>query len=124
MGPVTDYFSFEIALGAFIALFIVGRVMSRSALKLLDDEAKVRLVDASARSNWWWIPFLLIIAVFFMNIEIGAIALFVYLAAAIGYNVVWAMKNGMPGAYVRRIAVANGLILTGFVVLGLGYAVL
>lgn len=121
MSRLAEYYGIDVAFGVFIALFVISRVVSRSALKLLDDESKIKLVDASSRSNWWYLPLIPILFLLYWRISIGALALLVYVIAGMIYNVWWHHQNQMPKRFVTRIVVSNCLVLTGFLALALGY---
>ena len=121
MSRVAEYYGIEVALVVFITLFIISRIVSRNALKLLDDDSKIRLVDASSRSNWWYLPLVPILFLLYWQISIGALTLFVYVIASMIYNVRWHVQNQMPKSFVMRIVIASSLIVIGFLSLALGY---
>lgn len=121
MGRLAEYYGTDVAFVVFIALFVISRIVSRSALKLLDDDSKIKLVDASARSNWWYLPLVPILLLLYWRISIGAMTLLVYVIAGMIYNVRWHLQNQMPKHFVARIVVANCLVLAGFLALALRY---
>lgn len=122
MSRVAEYYDLDVAFVIFIVLFVISRFVSRSALKLLDDESKVKLVDASSRSNWWYLPLIPILFLIYWRLTIGAMILLVYVLAGMGYNIRWHLQNDMPKQFVARIVMANGIILVAFLFLALGYA--
>lgn len=121
MSRVAEYYGLDVAFVIFIALFTISRVVSRSALKLLDDDSKIRLVDAKSRSNWWYLPLIPILFLLYWRLSIGALTLFVYVIAGMTYDVRWHLQNQMPKRFVTRVVAANGLVLVGYLSLALGY---
>ena len=121
MSRVAEFYGLDIAFAVFIVLFVLSRVISRSAMKLLDDESKVKLVDASARANWWYLPLLPIIFLFYWRFVIGAVALIAYVLIGMAYNIQWHYRNQMPKPFRSRVLMANGIIILGFLLLVLGY---
>lgn len=122
MSRVAEYYGADVAIFVFIGLFIISRVVSRSALKLLNDDAKIRLVDANTGLNWWYLPVIPILLLIYWRISIGAPVLFVYLITGMVYNLRWHVQNQMPKRFILRIVVSNSLVLVGFLALVLGYA--
>jgi hypothetical protein len=123
MDRAAEYFGLEVAFAAFVVLFILSRVIMRSALKLLGDDSKLKLVDASSRSIWWYLPLVALLILIFVHFESGIVGLILYIVAGIAYNIRWALQNQFPKPYVARIAIANGMILAGFTILAFGYAI-
>lgn len=108
-----DEISFETAFFAFVALFVLSRVISRSAVNLLDDAAKLLLVDAGARAVWWYLPLLAVVALSFWRWDVGAAAFILFALSSMAYNVAWYKKNNMPKAFMTRILVSNGIVVLG-----------
>jgi len=123
MEIVAEYLGLKVAFAAFVALYILSRVIMRSALTLLDDDSKLKLVNASSSSIWWYLPLVGLLFLIFMHFESGIVGLLLYIIASMAYNIRWAHQNQFPKPYIARIAVANGLILAGFIVLASGYAI-
>ena len=59
----------------FVALFIASRIVARSSVQHLDDDAKIRLVDARARYNWTYILVAVAIGLLLVDLRLGAIVL-------------------------------------------------
>ena len=77
----------------------------------------VKLVDASARSSWFYLPLIVVLFLLFWRFAIGVVAMSVYVVFAMFYNSWWHYRNKMPMRYQTRIMVSNGIVLTAFLLL-------
>ncbi len=114
--------SFEIAVFVFIAVYVLSRFIARSALGLLDDEAKLKLVNANGAHGWSYVLILLVVGLIFWRADVGGPALVVVVAAMMVFNLHWQFKNDMPAPYIARVTFANAMALValGFLVFGHG----
>ena len=124
MTRIAEFYNLDIAMILFFALFILGRVIQRNAIKLLDNEARLKLVDASSRSSWWYIPLIGALLLLYLKFWLGIAALLFYFGSAMSYGIYWATRNAMPPAYVKRIILSGGLSLLAIAALGIGFATL
>jgi hypothetical protein len=108
------------ALGVFLVLFVASRMIVRSAVQFLDDESKIKLVNAAGKFNWMYFVMLATFALFFVNLWLGFAACIAYFLFGVVFNFIWAKKSGLPVGYRKRVALGHGFLLLGFVVLGVG----
>ena len=113
----------DVALAVSFVLIIVSRAVSHSGLKLLDDESKVKLVDGSSRSSWFYLPLVAVILLLFWHFAVGVIALSVYVIFAMFYNSWWHYKNEMPMRYQTRVMASNGIALSALLVLAISFLI-
>lgn len=113
----------DAAFAGCIVLIVVSRIVARSALNLLDNESKVKLVDASARSIWFYLPFMVVIGLLFWRFTAGVMALFFYAIFALFYNSWWHYRNDMPLPFQTRIMVSNGIVMAAFLLLAIGFII-
>ena len=100
---------------AFVLLFVASRLIVRSSVKFLDDDSKIKLVDAGGKYNWMYILVVIAFGLFFVDVRIGLLACFAYFILGVSLNYRWAKKNGLPTQYRNRVVLGNSLILIGFV---------
>jgi len=120
MSRVSELASLEVAFAAFIVFWVLSQDIQKSALKLLDDERKVKFLDEDPRSYLMYLPSAAAILLMNWYVMVGAVLLVVWTTIALGYEVLGHYRSGMPRRFISRVLLANGVIATAVLLLTIG----
>lgn len=116
----------------FLLCIVGSRILSERALKALEPEKKVALVDAfSGARAYYLVPIALALVLFLVltgllpdhrGLLLGGFQILVVVGVLLGYA--WGFftlrRLDLPETYMRHYWISRGMSLLGFVVLGSG----
>ena len=114
----------ELVLAGAIVVFIFSRLMAQRALRYLDEEGKVKLVNAGSKHWYWWILYGLVLASLYYLPVVGLVILAILIFGGTAYNIYWVRSNDLPSRYVQVATVSNVVLAVSWVLFGIWLALL